>query len=305
MLNITFQQMEAFLTVGTYANLSKAAEAMFISQSALSKMLQRFEEGLEVQLFVRSNQGLAFTDEGRFLYSKLSILYQNIDNTIKMAQNISVSQVKALHIVAPSSYDASGAFDTLRELVGSFQERYPHVVLHQTLYDFGELRRMLELGGSDLAFAQDFSIEDMPGISYKRISKFEICLAISANHRIAQDDELDFSLLNDEYFFTVPIPGSKTNLNDTLQRCRSLGLIPKGLEFVPNFQTLLHNIKLGRGVSICGRFCKLSYDDIKYYPLPEPESLAYVVVAWRNGKISQEAQDFIEMLPAGEVFVNE
>jgi DNA-binding transcriptional LysR family regulator len=45
MYSITFQQMEAFLTAAKYLNLSKAADAMFISQSALSKTLQRFEEG--------------------------------------------------------------------------------------------------------------------------------------------------------------------------------------------------------------------------------------------------------------------
>ena len=51
MYNITFQQMEAFLTAAKYLNLSKAADAMFVSQSALSKTLQRFEEGVELQLF--------------------------------------------------------------------------------------------------------------------------------------------------------------------------------------------------------------------------------------------------------------
>jgi len=304
MLNITFQQMEAFLTVGTYSNLSKAAEALFISQSALSRMLQRFEEGLDMQLFTRSNQGLSFTEEGQFLFMKMSSLYQSINNAVDMAKNISTTQTKTLNIVAPSSYDATTDFNPLREIVKGYSELYPDVVLNQTLYDFDGLRRMLELGEAELAFAQDFSVEDMKGISYKRISRFEICLAISVNHRIVEREDIDFSLLQNDLYFTVPMPGSGQDISHIIQRCRRLGFMPKGLVFVPNFQTLVYNIRHNKGISLCGRFDMLNNNDIRYYPLPEPLNHAYVVVAWQNRKLSLHAKNFIKMLPEGEVLVN-
>lgn len=304
MFNITFQQVEAFLAVGMYANLSKAAQAMYISQSALSKMLQRFEEGIDVRLLVRSNQGISFTDEGRFLYSKLTTLFQSINDTIKTAQNLTEADIKTIRIVMPSSFDASTDFDVLRRIIGVYQEKYPDVILDRTLYDFGDLRRVLELGETDLAFAQDFTVVDMKDIAYKRVTKFELCIAASAEHRICEESALNTDLLQNEYFYTVPIPGNVNEFSYTLSRCRKLGFIPKGLKFVPNMQTLVYNVRQKNGVAICGRYDLLGFDDIKYYPLPEPENQSDIVVAWKNGKLTGEAQNFINLLPEGETFIS-
>ena len=305
MFNITFQQIEAFLTVGLYANLSKAAEAMFISQPALSKMLQRFEEGLSMQLFTRSNQGLVFTDEGRFLFSKLGTMYQSINDTIKIAQQISMSHSKTLHIATPSSYDAASSFDPVRKIVECYCKKHPLVVLKQTLYDFSDLRSMLELGGVDLAVAQDFSIADIPGITYKSIWDFRLYIAASEEINILKDGKLDLDQLRNEYFFTVPIPGHMKEQSYTLQRCRRMGFLPKDVVLVPNFQTQIHNVRKKSGVSICGCYDLLGFDDIKYYPLPDPENQAKIVIAWQNGRLSKEAQDFIDLLPDGKITVNE
>lgn len=294
MYNITFQQMEAFLTAAKYLNLSKAADAMFISQSALSKTLQRFEEGVELQLFTRSNQGLALTDEGKYLYSNLDMLYYNMNKTIKKARNIS-AQAKSLRIVAPASYDAAEDFDKLKCIVAKYQEKHPNVSVNFTLFDFRELRQTLEFGDADLVFTQDFSIADMQDIAYKRVSKFERFFAISAHHPLAAGDTLDCASLSGEMFYAVPIPKELTNLNDTLEKCQRMGFTPRGLEFAPNFLTLLHNIRQCKGVGIIGRYNYLGFDDIRYYPLPEPET-HHVVVAWRPDKLSYEARNFINLL---------
>jgi DNA-binding transcriptional LysR family regulator len=294
MYNITFQQMEAFLTAAKYLNLSKAADAMFISQSALSRTLQRFEEGVELQLFTRSNQGLVLTDEGKYLYSNLETLYYNMNKTIKTARSIS-SRTKTLRIVAPASFDAAADFDKLKEIVTKFQSRYPDVFVNVTLFDFRELRLTLEFGDTDLVFTQDFTIADMQEISFRRISRFERFIAIGARHPLASGDTLDYAALGSEIFYTVPIPKELTNLNDTLEKCRRMGFMPKGLEFVPNFLTMLYNIRQGKGVGITGRFNYLGFDDIKYYPLPEPED-HYVIVAWRPDRLTSEARNFINLL---------
>jgi DNA-binding transcriptional LysR family regulator len=296
MYNITFQQIEAFLIAANYLNLSKAAESLLITQSALSKTLQRFEEGVHLQLFTRSNQGLTLTNEGKYLYSTMTKLYDNLNKTILTAQNISTAHAKTLRIVAPSSFDAAADFDRIKGLVRLYQNEYPDVLLIETLCDFNELRQTLEYGDCDLAFTQDFSVIDIPGLSFKRISKFGMYLSMSVHHPIAALDEPDYAALGSELFYTVPIPDS-SDINDIRARCRRLGFTPKGLEYVPNFQTLLRNIRQGKGMALCGRFNYIGHDDIKYFPLPESENQFYVVVAWQTGRLSQEADNFINMLP--------
>ncbi len=306
MYNITFQQIEAFLIVAKHLNLSKAADAMFITQSALSKTLQRFEEGVDMQLFNRSNKGLSLTNEGKYLCSTLDSLYSNMNKTIKAAKNISGEYVKTLRIVAPSSFDAAGDFDKLKGLLRLYQERYPDVVLLETLCDFKELRQAIEFEEADLVFAQDFSLVGIPGIQSKRISPFRLYLTMSAEHPLAADaenltyDTSTLEALSDEVFYTVPIPKEPSVLNNTMDVCRSIGFLPKKLEFVSNFQTLVHYIRKGKGMGMCGRFDHLGYSDIRYYPIPDSVEDAQVVVAWRANSPSDEARDFIDLIAAKE-----
>lgn len=50
---ITEKDMQYVLTIANYGNLTKAANALFLSQPALSIQLKRLESSLGIQLFER------------------------------------------------------------------------------------------------------------------------------------------------------------------------------------------------------------------------------------------------------------
>nr|WP_314532546.1 LysR substrate-binding domain-containing protein [uncultured Pseudomonas sp.] len=57
--------LRTFLLAGTYLNVSRTADELCLTQSAVSRQLKLLEEQLEVQLFTRTNRGLALTEKGR------------------------------------------------------------------------------------------------------------------------------------------------------------------------------------------------------------------------------------------------
>lgn len=57
-------QLEQLVSVAKYGNLSKAAEELHISQPALSRSMQKLESELEVSLFERQKNKIAFTPTG-------------------------------------------------------------------------------------------------------------------------------------------------------------------------------------------------------------------------------------------------
>ena len=57
-------QIEAFLEVARRQNLSRAAEALFVSQPTLTARLQRLESTLGERLFVRTRRGMRLTEAG-------------------------------------------------------------------------------------------------------------------------------------------------------------------------------------------------------------------------------------------------
>ncbi|MCI8991242.1 MAG: LysR family transcriptional regulator [Eubacterium sp.] len=62
---MTFDQLEYFLKAAKYRNLSKAANELFISHSALSKSMSALEDELDAVLFIRDKNSLHLTAAAR------------------------------------------------------------------------------------------------------------------------------------------------------------------------------------------------------------------------------------------------
>lgn len=67
-MNLTQRQLRMFVTTAVMANISRASEALHISQPALSRALQELEAQLGVKLLQRTTRQLSLTHDGqRFL----------------------------------------------------------------------------------------------------------------------------------------------------------------------------------------------------------------------------------------------
>ena len=61
----TTMSLRAFETVARLGSISRAANALCLTQSAVSKQVHALEATLSIDLFTRSNRGLTLTDKGR------------------------------------------------------------------------------------------------------------------------------------------------------------------------------------------------------------------------------------------------
>ena len=57
-MNQNLSAYRIFYAVANSGNISKAAKELYISQPAISKSIQKLEEGLGCTLFVRSSRGV-------------------------------------------------------------------------------------------------------------------------------------------------------------------------------------------------------------------------------------------------------
>lgn len=55
-------------------SMTKAAEALYMTQSALTKRIKAMEEEWNIEIVKRSSQGVMFTDDGHYLVKKASIM---------------------------------------------------------------------------------------------------------------------------------------------------------------------------------------------------------------------------------------
>jgi LysR family hydrogen peroxide-inducible transcriptional activator len=97
-------QLRYFVMVGRWLNVTKAAEELGISQSALSRSIQKLEEELGQTLLERKTRAVALTDAGEFLWARAQeILRLAEDTRAEMTEQKLTGRVRvgAIPTVAP------------------------------------------------------------------------------------------------------------------------------------------------------------------------------------------------------------
>lgn len=73
---MTLQQMHYILEIDRCGSMNKAAQTLFVSQSALSSSIMEVEKELGITIFRRSNRGITLTEDGRELVSQITPLVE-------------------------------------------------------------------------------------------------------------------------------------------------------------------------------------------------------------------------------------
>lgn len=86
-MNTNLELYKVFCEVVKYQNISKAAEQMYISQSAVTQSIQKLENMLGGKLFFRSKIGVELTEEGKNLYEYIKDSIETMSNAENIFSN--------------------------------------------------------------------------------------------------------------------------------------------------------------------------------------------------------------------------
>ena len=139
--------MEYYLAVIREGNISAAAEALHVSQPALSRQIKDLEKELGVTLFERGSRRIKLTEEGMILRRRaeeMVRLMQMTESEISRAQKKLSGEI---HIGAGESL----AFHVLSRIAGAIHGEYPEVRFTVTSGDTEDLMEQLENGLVDVA----------------------------------------------------------------------------------------------------------------------------------------------------------
>lgn len=136
-----------FLEAAREENMSKAAERMHISQSALSKQLKGLEEELGKKLFVRHSFSIELTEEGM-------LLRKRAEDLLSMADKITAEFASMDDIIGGNIYFGCAESYQLRylaALIKRFKKQYPGFHYHITSGDTEQVTEKLDKGLLDFA----------------------------------------------------------------------------------------------------------------------------------------------------------
>jgi len=115
-----------FEEVARHRSFSRAAEALNVTQGAVSRQIKQLEDYLGVALFIRTPQGLSLTATGSNLSPHLAEAFDHIERAL---QSVRVPNLRQrLRILAPPTW----ASRWLSPKLGSFCQRYPDISLSVT-----------------------------------------------------------------------------------------------------------------------------------------------------------------------------
>jgi len=145
------RQFRYYLSIVDSGSLSRAAQHLYVAQSALSKQIAELESELGVKLLTRSRTGVAMTEAGKVFYEYAQGITKQILDA-QAAVHLSAESVTGSVVVAlPQSTTTMLALPLLRAAT----LRYPNIAFHLNEELTGNMTDQLLRGRVDIALFTD------------------------------------------------------------------------------------------------------------------------------------------------------
>ncbi|BCR04608.1 LysR family transcriptional regulator [Desulfuromonas versatilis] len=154
------------------ANLTRAAERLHLSQSALSSQLKQLEEDLGVALFLRTPRGMVLSEAGRELFPFVEAVLDAEETLARKAQTLRQGGAETL-IIGLNTDPAFLRIGAINRRLGVLHSGLNVVFVASQTF---RAAQMLRQGQLDLAFCYGDPAD--PGIRYHHLAKIPFCIAI-------------------------------------------------------------------------------------------------------------------------------
>lgn len=152
------RQFKYFLVIVDSGSLSRAAQHLYIAQSALSKQMADLEVELGVQLLIRSRTGVVVTDAGQVFYEYAQGITKQIGDARSAVQCTATSLVGEVRVALPQSTSGAVALPLMRAAA----RRYPDIRLRVNEELTGNMADQLLRGRIDIAiFTKGMAPDDV------------------------------------------------------------------------------------------------------------------------------------------------
>ena len=286
-----FKHIEYFIETANHKSISKAAEALFISQQALSRCIQNLEAELNCKLFERTVKGSVLTKDGKLIYDKFLPVVEQYHNTEEEVFTMLNSRPQTLSFVCvPSIFRV---LDT--DLLFEFEERYPNITLERK-----------EMSGFDAdnyvkEDSKHFGLIAIPenrhGMRFKHlpIKTLPVMLCVHKDDPLAQQDVVNFGQLRDKNFIMFE---SRSHYHKTIDEyTKKHGFKPKEVFESSDINQIFNLVNKGKGIFISppDESAKMLFKNIRMIPFDD-DTLTYC--------IAFIFKDYERLSPTAKMFIN-
>lgn len=278
-MDVHLRDLRYFVTVAEYLHFTRAADALFVSQPALSKQIGALERQLRTVLFARDARGVRLTPAGAALLPGAHRLLAEWDDA-QTAIAAATREQDATLVVGISTGVGRGLLPAIRGLLA---DAAPNVrlVVRQIAWD--------DASGGLLAHGVDrtdgaFVWLPVPEpIDWIEVASEQRLVALPARHALAEREVVDVSELLDEPFLALPRSSGPLRDHWLAADARGGHPIRIGAEIASTDETV-EALTAGLGVCLvaAGNAASIARDGVVVRPV-RGLGPSQLVFAWRTG----------------------
>lgn len=195
---LTARQIEAFHAIMQVQTVTKAAEALFISQPAVSRLITDLEHEVGFALFDRVRGRLIPTDDARALHEEVERSFQGLSRIAGVARDIKTARKGLLQIAAAPSLSMS----FLPTAISGFLEQHPEVQISLAGSNSSTVVDMVSAQRCHLGFVLLPTF--FPGAHAEKLLTTEVVCILPPGHHLASKSVLRPPDLADAKFVSHP-----------------------------------------------------------------------------------------------------
>ncbi|MEW8323845.1 MAG: LysR family transcriptional regulator [Candidatus Thiodiazotropha taylori] len=240
MIELTHLRIVAALQ--QHGTLTKAANALCLSQSALSHQIRYLEQKLGVEIWVKEGRRLRLTRAGNLLLETAEKVLPVLQQSQRTLKAYADGQTGVLRL----GVECYPCYEWLTGVTAAYLKSNPQVDV-----DIFQRFRFSGFEGV-LNFHIDMLITpdrvDHPGLSYQPLFGYELMLLVPESHPLAEKDWVSPQQLASEVLITFPVAEERLDvLNSFLWPA---GVRPQQHKQIESIEIMLQLVALSRGVTV-------------------------------------------------------
>ncbi|MEI2384565.1 pca operon transcription factor PcaQ [Breoghania sp. JC706] len=208
---IKFRHLQCFLEIARQGSISRAAEALAITQPAASKALRELEEVLATRLFERSRKGIRLTRFGEVFLRHASASVMALREGV---ESVAAARDRGGHVVTVGVLPNVGARLMPRALA-LLRQAAPETLVRIATASNAQLLDELKRGDLDLVVGRLVGPADMVGLTFEQLYTEPLTLVVRAGHPLASARPFDLAAITD---YPVSLPSAGTVIRGDIDR---------------------------------------------------------------------------------------
>jgi len=285
---MTLDQLRYFLAVCRYSGVSRAAEALNISQPSISNAIANLEKEFDVALFSRQRKRLILTKEGMDFLQLAKSLVAQADSTVKTMHTIGQTN-RVLRLGVPPMIGSL----VLPMLYRNHFQSHPQLQVHIVENGSNELKKLLAEDQIDMAFLpHSHPLEGDLGCEL--LTELQNVCCVNKAHPLAKQSSVCFEELAKEPL--VLFKNSFFQTERILSEFSKRSLKPYVLLFTAQLSTMQNMIAGNTAIGFMFESLLKSTPELVSIPL-EPPMKTKVSLVWKKSRsLSGDMKNLIEFI---------